>query len=330
MASDTCFSTVCGRLGSVLNTDGVQRNEIDPVEARKAFDFVIERRQSYDERGVAVPGQYHLIKTSDLSFIPSCGVGRRYTPIQHSSVYDFIVERILPNFDGMRLETVGTMYGCGIGVVSATVGDEFRLPGDSSPMSSRLVFANPCNGRGSLVLGASMVRKAFQTQVSAGVRDAEREGFVVRHTRNACFHLEGALKALRGRVEALSALRRRAERLAETEVDSDFLVRVLDRVYPVGRFSPGTAGATRTANLRDDVIEQFEAGETALTMTGKTAWTAFNALAFPIFNPRSLTSRTDYADISYGGMVGDRADRVAGWFRIVEETAFGRAGEGAA
>lgn len=322
--TDRCFSTVDGRLSSVFNTDGIRRSEIDPDEARSAFDFDVERHPSYDERGVRIPGQYHLVKSTDFSFIPSCGVGERYTPIQHRDVYDFIVRELMPKVPDLRLETVGTLYGCGTGIVIATIGDEFRLPGDESPQRKRLFFSNPCNGRGSLVLGTAMVRTYCQNQLAASVSDAWRGGdrFVVQHTRNANFHIQGALRALDTQIKALDDLCERARRLAKIHTAGALLKRVLDRIYPTGRFEVGSGAETRIRNQRDDVIEQFEMGETAMSMSvAKTAWTVFNALTFPVFNPRTVTSRTDDADIAYGGLLGSRAQRISKWFAIVEREA---------
>lgn len=321
LSTDRCYSTIDGRRSAVFNTDGVRREVIDVKEARKAFEFDVVRTPSYDERGIRIPGQYHLVKSTDLSFIPSCGVGERYTPIQHRDVYDFIVNELKPKVPSMKLETVGTLYGCGTGIVIASLGEDYKISGDESPNRRRLFFSNPCNGRGSLVLGTTTVRVFCQNQIAAATRDAGRDGFVVQHTRNARFYLSGALKALEYQIRMVEEICLRSQRLANIHATTELLNRVLDRVYPTKRFEQGSAAETRIRNLRDDVIEQFEMGETAMSMTKKTAWTIFNALTFPVFNPRSITSRTDEADIAYGGMIGSRAQKVARWFSLVENLA---------
>ena len=63
-------------------------------------------------------------------------------------------------------------------------------------------------------------------------------------------------------------------------------------------------------NLRTEVMRQFESGETAQTMDGKTGWSLVNSFTYPIFNPQKIGVKSDAADVDYQGMVGDRSDKV--------------------
>lgn len=321
-STDMCFSTISS-YNNVFNTDGVKRDSIDIAEARKAFEFEIERHQSFDEIGRPIPGQYHLRKSTDQSFIPSVGVGEKFTPVQHLGVYDFICNDIMPKIpELMKLETVGTLYGSGMGLVTAKIGDDFTLPGDQSPNRIRVFFSNPCNGKGSLILGMTSVRIFCQNQIVAARKDAlSRGGFRIQHTKNANFYVEGALNSLYCQIRLAREIRERSERLAKIDADSNLVNRVMDRVFNVNAVEPGTRGHTILSNRRDEAMAQFDGGETAMTMNGKTAWTLFNSLTYPIFNPSNIRNSTDVADIAYRGMAGTISESVSHMFDVVEQEA---------
>ena len=319
-STDMCFSTI--KQSGAFNTDGVSRDCIDMAEARKAFEFEIERFQSFDEIGRPIPGQYHLRKSTDQSFIPSVGVGEKYTPVQHLSVYDFICNDIMPKVPEMKLETVGTLYGSGMGLVTAQIGDDFKLPGDKSPNRIRMFFSNPCNGKGSLILGMTSVRMFCQNQIVAARKDAmSRGGFRVYHTKNANFYVEGALQSIYCQIRLAQDIRNRSERLARIEADTDLVNRVIGRVFNVNGLEEGTRARTIVENRRAEALAQFDGGETAMTMEGKTAWTLFNSMTYPVFNPSNMRKSTDEADIAYRGMAGTISDKIVKWFDIVEQEA---------
>ncbi|MCQ2300722.1 MAG: DUF945 domain-containing protein [Bacteroidales bacterium] len=315
--TDLCFST-----NRIFNSDGIKRDFVDPSEARRAFEFEIVRKQSFDESGRPIPGQYHLRKSTDDSFIPSVGVGGRFTPVQHLDAYDFIVNEIMPRVPGMELETAGTLYGSGMGIVMAKMGADFKIPGDDSPNAKRLFFSNPCNGRGSVVVGMTTVRLFCQNQIAAARRDAVGNGgFSVMHTKNANFLMASFLKSIELQIRMAEEIRHRSERLADISLSEGLAKRVLDRVYPTNAYEPGTRGETHAKNLQDEVYMQIEGGETAMTMKTKTAWSLFNSITYPIFNPSNMRSSTDSADISYRGMDGSISKRVTKIFNIVESEA---------
>lgn len=321
--SDTCYSTIEGHLSSVFNTDGVSRTVIDPLEARQAFDFKIVKKQSFDEHQRPIPGHYHLRREDTDAIIPSTGLGEKFQPVQHLSIYDYIVNDILPKIPGMKLETVGTLHGGGTGLVMSTIGDHFAIKGDDSPNDMRLIFSNPCNGMGSLVLGITTVRLFCQNQIAAARRQAGREGFAVQHTKNAEVYVGGAIKSIQCQIRQAEEIRRKSEMMAETDISSDFIMRMLNRIYPY-RYEKGTPGYTRNENIRSEVLTQFDGGETAMSIKGSTAWKLFNAFSFPIFNPRSLGNRMDLAEIAYTGAVGSRADKVTHIFNAIFDESYRR------
>ena len=316
-ANDTCYSTS----SLFFASDGVLRPSLDIDEVRSALDFNIEKRPSYDETGRVIPGHFHLRRDTDNAIIPCPAVGQKFTPVQHLSVFDYIVNKVMPEVPQMRLETAGTIYGAGTGLVTATMGDAFRLPGDESPHRQRLLFSNPC-GRGSLVIGFTSVRVFCQNCIAAARREARHGagGFVVRHTSGADISVRAAVDAIVAQVCAAERLRRRCEWLTSRSVGLDTLRRALDEIHPL-RHEVGTPARGRIEAKRDAVVAQFEGGETAQTMKGDTAWKLFNAFTYPIFNPARASERSDLADVAYTGQLGGKAGRVMEIFETIERLA---------
>ena len=144
-----------------------------------------------------------------------------------------------------------------------------------------------------------------------------------QHTKNAEVYVGGAIKSIKCQIRQAEEIRRKSEMMAETDISSDFIMRMLNRIYPY-RYEKGTPGYTRNENIRSEVLTQFDGGETAMSIKGSTAWKLFNAFSFPIFNPRSLGNRMDLAEIAYTGAVGSRADKVTHIFNAIFDESYRR------
>lgn len=314
--NDKCFATK--GVASVFNTDGIEREILDPSEVRSALDFTIVKKPSYDVDGRQIPGHYHLVREDNNLIIPSAGIGTKFTPVQHVEVFDYICNKIMPSIPEMSLETVGTLHGCGTGVIMAKVGDAFHIDGDDSPNNMRLMFSNPCNGYGSLIIGFTNVRLFCQNQIPVAIRQARQDGFSIRHTKNAELYVGSALEVIHASIEKAREIRRKSEGMAKVKVNKEFIERVMNAIYP---FKPdaesGTIGFTKTENRRAEVMAQFESGDTAQTIQGDTAWKLFNAFTFPIYNPTATKKSVDMAEVAYTGAVGTRANKVARIFNTI-------------
>ena len=309
--TDKCFSTISGNLARVFNTDGRRRNELNVDEVRTAFDFEILKKPSYDENGRRIPAHFHVVRSDNNDFIPSSGLGKKFVPIQHIDIFNSVINEIIPlanevipNMPKMVLETVGTLHGGGTGICTVRVGDYFTVPSDTSRSYIRLVFANPCNGRGSIIIGCSIVREDGQIQVPVACG-----GFSVHHTKNANIHLSNAMKCVVGQIEEAQKVISQIYELGATAIQNDdsksFLDDLISEIHPF-TYKQGTPGYTRQFNVRSEVLSQYYGGEVAMSMTGNSAWKVFCAFTYPIFNPSSLGKNLDYADIFYRSMVGGR------------------------
>lgn len=320
--TDKCYSTISGSLARVFNTDGKPRTELQTDEVRTAFDFQIIKKQSCDEVGRKIPGHFHVIRSDNGDFIPSSGLGKKFVPIQHKDIFDSVVNEIIPlandvmsDMPRLQLETVGTLHGGGTGICTVRVGEPFQVAQDSSECYIRLVFANPCNGRGSIIIGCTIVRDKCQNQIPVACG-----GFSVHHTKNANIHLSNAMKCVVAQIQDAYGVKETIDKIARSEIRNDdnlsFLDSMIDAIYPITH-KQGTQGYTRQFNIRSEVRTQYYGGEIAMSIKGNTPWKVFNAFTYPIFNPVSLGSNMDYADILYSSMVGGKRHRLIKIFETI-------------
>lgn len=315
--NDICYSTALkGR--SPFNTDGVSRDHLDPEFARGALDFTILKRQSYDHEGRPIPKNYHLVKDTDNSFIPSNGIGEQFTPIQHRDIYDYIVQKVMPQVPQMELEMAGTIHGGGVGLITAKFGDTFAVKGDESENNLRLFFSNPCNGTGRMVMGFTTVRVVCQNTLLAARREAKADGFKISHTKSSEKMAFDAVKSIERQAVAALEMKRRCERLGEIGVDGEIIARFLDDIYPFKRLPEDSPARTRMEHLRYRILQEFEYGDTARTIKTDSAWKLLNAATYPIFHPDRINKRMDEAEIAYKGMTGNVAEKTDRLLNAVE------------
>ena len=318
--NDRCFSTAHNG-HNPFNTDGAERTTLSPELARTAFDFHILKKPSFDSEGRQIPCHFHLVRDDDDAFIPGASVGNQFTPVQHIDVFDYIVQNVMPAVPDLELEMAGTINGGGTTLIAAKFGNIFAIPGDDSPSELRLFINNPTNGSGRMTLGFTNVRVVCQNALLAATSQARQDGWRITHTTSAPELTKTAVKTIKYQAVAALEMKDRCERLARIGVDSETVARCLEAIYPAERLPEGP-GRTRMLNMREAVIHQFEAGETAQTMKDKTsAWALFNSFTYPIFNPEKLEKRQDLAQVQYKATVGDNAKKVTRIFEVIESIA---------
>lgn len=320
--NDICFSTVKGRLANTFNTDGKHRDVLTKEEAFKPFGFHIEKRQSYDINLRKVPGHYHLVRSDTNDIIPSASVGEKFHPYDHSEVLKYVYDSILSRFPQMSLETVGTLHGGGTGLITARVGDSFRVKDDESECFTRMVISNPCNGCGSLMIGFVIVRDLCQNCVMVAESKAENLGIQIHHTRNVDSYVSKVVANVGKYIEAAEAMKGKIALMADKETTDRAFKRVLEMFLPLpGEY--GSRGYNKVLDERNEVIAQMNGAETAMQIAGNSLWKMFNSFTFPIFNPRRYTNSMDAMEVAYMGMIGDRGKRASEIFATVAEMAEG-------
>lgn len=301
-------------------------NTISQEDALGIFNFEMYKKQSYaydPATGIAreIPGHFHLERSTDNGIIPTGGsVGEQFTPVQHKVFLEQITKEIMPNMPDAKLEFVATFHGGGTGIVSLRMGDEYQIHGDNSPQITRLLFTNPSNGT-SLTLGFTNVRIVCQNTLMAAISSSQKNAWKIRHTKTAEVRCNNAVKQIRASVDAAIEMRQRCEMLAHIGCGSSMLASALDALLPIYGLEEGSPVYNHMIDKRNEVIRQFECGETAQSMKEKSAWTLFNSFTFPIFNPSRISTKTDRSQIQYKGMVGDTAKEVRQIFETISEIA---------
>ena len=317
-SNDICYSAL-GRAYGPFSTDGAVHEVLEPEQVRNAFDFNIVKRENFDVQGRLIPGQWHLEKDTDGSIIPSMSVGDRFEPIQHHMVFEYIVDKVLPNIKDSRLIVAGTIHGGGVGIVIVQLGGSFSVFGDESPQAMTLVFNNPSNGMGRLTLGMTAMRWHCSNQIVAAMRSAESEGLNVMHTKSGKEIAAFALRTIRAEIERGMDMKDRIGRLSMASVNKAVVRFCLDRVYPLGGLEKGSRIYKNVEKLRERVMNEFEGGQTAQTIKRDSAWKLFNSFTYSIFNPEKMRRNMDVTEIQYNGIFGNRAMGVHRVLRTVED-----------
>ena len=145
-------------------------------------------------------------------------------------------------------------------------------------------------------------------------------GFSIRHTDKIAIYAKQALASIAAQAKATEAMKRRIAALARKDVKTATIKRALAEIYPATPEMADNAPLAYSLAIsrRQDVISQWEGGETAQTFKKDSAWKLVNAFTYPIFNPAKMSKGTDASSIRYDGLFGDRADKVSAIFSTVE------------
>lgn len=307
------------------------KKSITDADALSVFDYVLNKCPCYDADGREIPGLYHIERmdagAKAGTILPLGGFGDQYTILQNTDLYKMIASDILPELPGAKVETVGTLEGGATGMVQISCGSDFKIKGDESKHESRLYFNNPVGG-GCLVMGFCLTRcvcentiAAARKEVLAGTR--EGTGHIIRHTSAIEVYARRAIETIKAQALATKAMQERIKALAARKVNTDTIKKALAEIYPA---TPEMANETPAAYAnaiarREEVITQWEEGETAQSFTTDSAWKLVNAFTFPIFNPQKIAKGSDLSGVRYDAMFGDRAGRVSQILEAVERIA---------
>ena len=318
--------------GDRLIKDWELRPEIAPEDVRGLFNYELRKCPCFDMDGREVPNVYHVEKftpgATSGEIMPLGGFGPNYTILQNSAMLDMIADKILPELPGARIETAGTLEGGATGLVQISCGRDFSIKGDKSRQESRLYFNNPTGG-GCLVMGFCLTRcvcentiAAARKEVIAGARFGDGSA-MIKHTTSIDVYAKRAIEQIAAQAKATKAMQERIKALAAKQVSAKQIKAALAEVFPASPELAESAPAayTNAINKREEVIAQWESGETAETFTQDTAWKLFNAFTFPIFNPQKISKGSDLSGIRYDGLFGDRADKVGEILETIERIA---------
>lgn len=317
--------------GDRLIKEWTLKDEITNEDAMSVFDYTLNKCACYDMDGREIPGLFHIERMDAGAkrgeILPLGGFGDQYTILQNQDLYNMISTKILPELPGAKIETIGTLEGGATGMVQISCGKDFNIKGDASKSESRLYFNNPVGG-GSLVMGFCFTRCVCENtiaiarkEVIAGARMGT--GHTIRHTSAIDVYARQAIAEIVEQAKSTKVMQERIKALASKKVNAEQVKQALAELYPA---TPKMANEspiayTNAIAKREEVIAQWEAGETAATFTADSAWKLVNAFTFPIFNPAKVVKGADLSGVRYDGLFGDRAARVSKILATVERIA---------
>lgn len=292
---------------SQFNYDGNAVNVITDEMAREVMDFSIEKKPCMTEDGIVIPRMNYL-RRSDGGIIDAlCSVGDEFeVTCQPLETLEF-ASSIVHAFDGLRFETVATMYNGGTSFIVLSFGDGYSIHGDESKHYQNIVMVNPCT-RGRLHFVTSCVRVICQNTLAMSMKQGE--GYRICHTKNGRIMVENALEKIRGHIEAGNLLRQKCDFLASRQISPVAIGNILDKVYPLPVVKKGDSSRSLTyaTNRREEIVKQFETDD---SFTDKTYWSFLSAMTYLQEHPTSKQERVDNVQIAFENIVGNRANRKA-------------------
>lgn len=302
---------------SQFNYDGVSRAGITLEEAQEVFNFAVTKEPCRTASGEIIPRMYYLARTDGGIVDANCSVGEEFEvtsqPLETLEIARFIMSKM----PALRIDTVATMYNGGTSFVTLSFGDNWLVPGDTSPHWTNIVISNPLT-RGRVHLVQSVVRVVCENTLAAACKSGE--GYRISHTKNARAIMEQALKGMAHEIECAENTRRMCEFLAGKSINSTQVNALMDKLYPLPQIAEGdsTNGLTRMQNKRVEVLKQFENDD---SFTDKSFYTFYSANSYLMEHPLHKQERTDAAQIAYENMTGNRAVRKAEIFDAIYEMA---------
>lgn len=307
------------------------KKSIADADSLSVFDYVLNKCPCFDASGREVPGLYHIERmdagAAAGTILPLGGFGDQYTILQNRDLYNMIAKNILPELPGAKVETVGTLEGGATGIVQISCGSDFKIKGDESKHESRLYFSNPVGG-GSLVMGFCLTRCVCENTIAAARKEVltgarEGTGHIIRHTSAIEVYARRAIETIKAQALATKTMQERIKALAARKVNTATIKKALAEIYPATPEMADKAPAAYANAIarREEVITQWEGGETAQTFTADNAWKLVNSFTFPIFNPSKIAKGSDLSGVRYDAMFGERAGRVSQILEAVERIA---------
>ena len=298
---------------SQFNYGGKSVNVITDDMAREVMDFSIEKRPCMTEDGLVIPRMNYL-RRSDGGIIDAlCSVGEEFEVTSQPLETLEFASGIVHAFDGLRFETVATMYNGGTSFIVLSFGDGYSIQGDESKHYQNIVMVNPCT-RGRLHFVTSTVRVVCQNTLQASMKDGN--GYRICHTKNGRIMVENALEKIRGHIEAGNILRQKCDFLASKQIGTVAIGRILDVTHPLPVVQEGdrSNSLTRMQNKRDEIVKQFE---TDSSFTDKSYWAFLSAMTYLQEHPTSKQDRVDNVQVAFENIVGTRANKKSDYLDAV-------------
>jgi len=267
-------------LGTVLDEDAV--DSATAIEAAGLnWSLYKNDLSTIDADGnvIEVPNKYAVVRgdTSDVLGI----VGKNYKVFENEEAFRFFDDVI-----GEKLavyETAGALKGGKIVWILAALPNHIRIGSTDDVSTPYILMTTSHDGSKSVTMLPTLVRVVCNNTYTIAISQFSiLSGIRIRHTKNMAAN-QSVAKARLGIInKQVDTYSEQANVLASSQISSSELASYVAQLFPD---NPEAKNNTRTENMRDSIIENFEASE--ITSTDGTWWKALNAVTEFIDHSRS-------------------------------------------
>ena len=275
-------------LGTVLDEDAV--DSATAIEAAGLnWSLYKNALSTIDADGnvIEVPNKYAVVRgdTSNVLGI----VGKNYKVFENEEAFRFFDDVI-----GEKLavyETAGALKGGRIVWILAALPNEIRIGNTDDISTPYILLTTSHDGSKAVTMMPTVVRVVCNNTYTIAISQfSVLTGVRIRHTKNMDAN-QSVAKARLGIInKQVDTYSEQANILASNQISSSELAGYVAQLFPD---NPEAKNNTRTENMRDSIIENFEVSE--ITSTDGTWWKALNAVTEFIDHTRSTKGLDDYA-----------------------------------
>lgn len=218
-------------------------------------------------RKVEVPGQFAVVRDSDLSTLGV--VGGQYVPIQNHRSFEFF-DNVVDSGDA-KYETAGSLKAGKVVFLTAKVPKEIKIAGQDA-IDLYLVLSTSHDGSLAFRCAVTPVRVVCQNTLNYGLSIA-KQSWSIRHTESAEGRVQEARDALGLTFMYAEAFEREAERL----LAQDFTKAEFERL--VRQLAPSRQAGDAAFQTQMALIGTLESSMTLDDGLRYTRWGALNAVA---------------------------------------------------
>lgn len=201
-------------------------------------------------------------------------VGNKYKVIQNEDQVGTIASLVDSGF--ATWDTAGLVYGGQIGWAMLKLKDEITLAGNDK-VQKYLMALWSHNGTFSFRVFPAPLR-AFCANVLNTLLAQAQNGITIRHTRTADARMKEAARIIEASQGFYNNFTERATKLLEAKMSDNQMKDLTDYLFPSREKDGEEVVSTRTANIREKLMELWTNGAGHEAIRG-TAWAGYNAVA---------------------------------------------------
>ena len=189
------------------------------------LDWTVETKPVFTDSGIAIPGYYANMRSSDNSVLGI--VGDRYQVVQNSEAFSF-TDSLIEEGD-VRYETAGSLRDGKTVWMLAKMPEQKILDDKFDPY---ICFTNSHDGTGAIKICMTPIRVVCNNTLNLALRNAKRT-WSAKHTGSISTKLDEAKETLGLANKYMEELNNTAEELAYENIDEEYLNKFLSELFPV-------------------------------------------------------------------------------------------------